>query len=520
MVKTDNGRGNDNGNEHMETGNNKGLAVDTWNIRSINDKEHELIHEFEQAEIDLLAITETKKERATRNRIGERAHDDTKRAQGGVGCIIKKTLTKYITRWDTVSERIMLVELNLRKGNKINVLILYGPNEDEKAETKEKFWDEVTTITESVKGDVIILGDLNGRVGRRDQRSGDVIGIHGEAIRNNNGSRIIDFCIENNMLVMNTFFRHKDAHKYTREVSSRNEKSIIDYAIVSRNMRYLIKDVRVRRGLEINSDHYLVLVKTRIRPNIEVDKKDRLQNKTREVIKSYKLNNQDIAERYREKVHELIEVSRNGDNCSLENMWNNFKHILLEAGRVTCGTIKINRGRKQTAWWNAEIKREVKAKKAKWQKYLAHKNADNYRGQNNQDNVLLVDENKISHPSGDAIEIEDVNTSIHKLKKGKAAGHDSITAEMEQLQVQSVLSRIENRQLGWFGHLIRMNNDRPVKKVWEAKRQIKRRKGRPPTTWDQGIARILESRGITRAEATTMAKNRKKWSTFVHGERQ
>ncbi|KAJ8946257.1 hypothetical protein NQ318_004626 [Aromia moschata] len=80
----------------------------------------------------------------------------------------------------------------------------------------------------------------------------------------------------------------------------------------------------------------------------------------------------------------------------------------------------------------------------------------------------------------------------------------------EQLQVQSVLSRIESRQLGWFGHLIRMNNDRPVKKVWEAKRQIKRRKGRPPKTWDQGIARILESRGITRAEATTMAKNRKK----------
>ncbi|KAJ8951320.1 hypothetical protein NQ318_008224 [Aromia moschata] len=101
--------------------------------------------------------------------------------------------------------------------------------------------------------------------------------------------------------------------------------------------------------------------------------------------------------------------------------------------------------------------------------------------------------------------------------------HKSIVQSMEmkeQLQVQSVLSRIENRQLGWFGHLKRMNNDRPVKKVWEAKRQIKRRRGRPPTTWDQGIARIVESRGITRAEATTMAKNRKKWSTFVHGERQ
>ncbi|KAJ8947700.1 hypothetical protein NQ318_001539 [Aromia moschata] len=327
-------------------------------ILRTDSSEHDLIHEFEQAEIDLLAITETKKKGRHAIEL-ENGHmmilsgvGNDRRAQGGVGCIIKKTLTKHITKWDTVSERILLVELNLRKGNKIHVLILYGPNEDEKAETKDTFWDEVTTITESVKGDVIILGYLNGRVGRRDQRSGDVIGNHAEATRNNNGSRIIDFCIENNMLVMNTFFRHKDAHKYTREVSSRNEKSIIDYAI-------------------------------------------------------------DIAERYREKVHELIEVSRNGDNCSLENMWNNFKHILLEAGRVTCGTIKINRGRKQEA-----------------DRMVECRNQERSQGYNNQDNVLLVNENKISHPPGDAIEIEDVNTSIHKLKKGKAAGHDCITAEI------------------------------------------------------------------------------------------
>lgn len=131
-------------------------------------------------------------------------------------------------------------------------------------EEKDEFWDRISSLIENTKGRVIIIGDLNGRVGKRDIRSGTVIGEYGETTRNSNGKRIIDLCIQNDLLVMNSMFEHKDIHKYTRVAPSKNEKSIIDYFIISRTYRREVRDVRVRRGPEINSDHYMVVAKTQI----------------------------------------------------------------------------------------------------------------------------------------------------------------------------------------------------------------------------------------------------------------
>lgn len=63
------------------------------------------------------------------------------------------------------------------------------------------------------------------------------------------------------MIVANTHFKYKDIHKYTREVASRKERSIIDYFLVSKELRSLIKDIKVKRGPEIGSDHFLVVMK-------------------------------------------------------------------------------------------------------------------------------------------------------------------------------------------------------------------------------------------------------------------
>lgn len=193
----------------------KGLNLATWNIRALSGKENELVREFEQADLDVLAVTETKK-KGQHNIELEGGHimvlsgvEHSKRAQGGVGCIVKKNIRQYLTQWTYISERILKIELNLAKQNRIDILILYGPNDDDKTETKDKFWEHVVEIVEDSKGKVIILGDLNGRVGNKDEKTGDILGIHGEKARNNNGFRIIDFCIQNNLLVMNSFLNIK-----------------------------------------------------------------------------------------------------------------------------------------------------------------------------------------------------------------------------------------------------------------------------------------------------------------------
>ena len=47
----------------------------------------------------------------------------------------------------------------------------------------------------------------------------------------------------------------------------------------------------------------------------------------------------------------------------------------------------------------------------------------------------------------------------------------------QQLKVESILKKIHKQQLEWFGHLMRMNNSRPVKKVWQTRTTEKGKKG-------------------------------------------
>ena len=85
------------------------------------------------------------------------------------------------------------------------------------------------------------------------------MGKNGEATLNNNGRKLIDFCTFNNLKIMNTFFKHKEIHKFTWE--ARGHKSIIDYFITNMKTSKVIQDIRVYRSNEIDSGHYLLCAK-------------------------------------------------------------------------------------------------------------------------------------------------------------------------------------------------------------------------------------------------------------------
>ena len=74
----------------------------------------------------------------------------------------------YISNWQAVSERIMMVEIQICKHEVMTIISAYGPNEDEKAETKDEFWRELNTTTDNGRRVVYVMGDLNGRLGKRD----------------------------------------------------------------------------------------------------------------------------------------------------------------------------------------------------------------------------------------------------------------------------------------------------------------------------------------------------------------
>ena len=62
---------------------------------------------------------------------------------------------------------------------------------------------------------------------------------------------------------MNTYFEHRDVHKYTWYRETCGQRSLIDFAVVSADLRSQVMDVRVRRGAELSTDHHLVVFRLR-----------------------------------------------------------------------------------------------------------------------------------------------------------------------------------------------------------------------------------------------------------------
>ena len=100
------------------------------------------------------------------------------------------------------------------------------PTEDSKNEVKDDFYEQLeSTVREVPKQDKLVaLGDLNACVGGNVAVWGDVIGKHGEVVENGNGTRLLQFCAENDLVIANSWFQHKEIHKFTWECRRKNQR--------------------------------------------------------------------------------------------------------------------------------------------------------------------------------------------------------------------------------------------------------------------------------------------------------
>ena len=62
---------------------------------------------------------------------------------------------------------------------------------------------------------LLVMGDLNAKVGEDNDGYENIIGSHGVGERNDNGERLVDFCGLNNLVVTGTISPHKLIHKQT-----------------------------------------------------------------------------------------------------------------------------------------------------------------------------------------------------------------------------------------------------------------------------------------------------------------
>lgn len=124
--------------------------------------------------------------------------------------------------------------------DKFTIVIAYDSGENHSKESKDVFWEVMQEALERERAKVVVMGDLNGTMGTKDDGTMNMK----EKVSHSNGRSIIEFCLMNNLLIENSFFQHKAIQKTTSWERNRDENSIYDFVVKETGELRTVKDIR------------------------------------------------------------------------------------------------------------------------------------------------------------------------------------------------------------------------------------------------------------------------------------
>ena len=162
-----------------------------------------------------------------------------------------------------VNDRIMKLRIPLSAGRFLTLVSVYAPTLVSSEEKIASFYHALRSVVSSVPNSemLVVLGDLNARVGS-DAATWPSLGPHGVGKLNSNGLLLLQLCNEHNLVITNTFSNQKNKATWIHPQSKNGH--MLDHIICRRaDLRSFCK-VRVMRGANFDTDHYMLRAKLRI----------------------------------------------------------------------------------------------------------------------------------------------------------------------------------------------------------------------------------------------------------------
>ena len=296
------------------------------------------VHEMQRLNIDILGVSEvrwTGSGQCSTNKYTMYYSGPTDTThQNGVGIIVSESMNRSVRNFLPYSDRIALLQLQTRP-IKVNIIQAYAPTSDKSDEEIEEFYEHLKTVIDITKKNEvnIIMGDFNAKIGRGE--AGEHVGKFGLGVRNPRGDRLIQFCQEQDLVVMNTCFELPPRRLYTwkspQDTTRNTVRNQIDFIMVSRRFRNSFKSVKTYPGADIGSDHNPVVGTIKLRLKSIPKKKN-----TNSIDISIIRDNQVCKEIQNEIETGLKElgsrISFTEENTSIEEAWNGVKQICATSG--------------------------------------------------------------------------------------------------------------------------------------------------------------------------------------------
>ncbi|XP_035664606.1 uncharacterized protein LOC118408089 [Branchiostoma floridae] len=306
--------------------------------------------------------------------------EQNQRATHGVGFILHPDTAKNLTDTVCISERIIKITIR-DKDNTTNYFQVYAPcNDSYTEEEKDRFFEQLSDSISLVadEEEIVVMGDFNGRVGRRRDPWTAYLGPHSDRGTecNYNGHQLLSLCAEFDLVITNTLYQHRPSHTQTwYRWSDMTVSSQIDFILTKASRITTVQDARAVPNAGLDTDHRPVLMSMTGKTN---------WNRRRKLTHEPQINlnklrkNMDIQEEIKRKITERLEQEDTRDK-SAEETWCIFRDTLLDCLKNTCGKKRHGKGqRKATKWWNDEVKEAVREKKRLYKVWVKSQTQEDY----------------------------------------------------------------------------------------------------------------------------------------------
>jgi hypothetical protein len=223
---------------------------------------------------------------------------------------------------------------------------VHAPIEDKDDDIKDSFYEELEQVFDQFPKYhmKILLGDFNAKVGREDIFK-PIIGNESlHEASNDNGIRLVNFATLKNLIVKSTTFPHRNIHKRTW-----TSPDGVTHNQIDKKQHSNILDVCSFRGVDCDTDHYLIVAK--LRKRISVSKRAR-QNSDLERFDLKRLDDIEVKEKYQVEIsNRSAALGSLDESFDINNAWKSIRENIKTSAKDNLGYQKLKHNK---PWFDDE----------------------------------------------------------------------------------------------------------------------------------------------------------------------